>query len=172
MNQNRRLCLTRRIASGVAACSLGVFTGRCAGPDIGSQPAICIFHRKWASLQDDKLEFDEIADLIHEYNSTVEKNRIEYKDYQGKDSNETAQEYYDAADEIESSIEYPDSDDANYGSALAKAAQRSEASATQMREQGDNNVDDANVKAWGYTQTEKSLVQQAQNLMIQYWNAQ
>ena len=41
-----------------------------------------------------------------------------------------------------------------------------------MREQGDNNVDDANVKAWGYTQTEKSLVQQAQNLMIQYWNAQ
>ena len=25
MNQNRRLCLTRRIASGVAACSLGVF---------------------------------------------------------------------------------------------------------------------------------------------------
>ncbi len=31
---------------------------------------------------------------------------------------------------------------------------------------------DANVKAWGYTQTEKSLVQQAQNLMIQYWNAQ
>ena len=118
-----------------------------------------------------KLEFDEIADLIHEYNSTVEKNRIEYKDYQGKDSNEIAQEYYDAADEIESSIEYPDSDDANYGSALA-AAQRSEASATQMREQGDNNVDDANVKAWGYTQTEKSLVQQAQNLMIQYWNAQ
>lgn len=101
----------------------------------------------------------------------MEKNRIEYKDYQGKDSNEIAQEYYDAADEIESSIEYPDSDDANYGSALA-AAQRSEASATQMREQGDNNVDDANVKAWGYTQTEKSLVQQAQNLMIQYWNAQ
>ena len=35
-------------------------------------------------------------------------------------------------------------------------------------EQGDNNVDDANVKAWGHTQTEKSLVQQAQNLMIQY----
>lgn len=145
--------------------------GRCAGPGVGSQPQFAYSTEKWASLQDDKLEFDEIADRIHEYNSTVEKNRIEYKDYQGKDSNEIAQEYYDAADEIESSIEYPDSDDANYGSALA-AAQRSEASATQMREQGDNNVDDANVKAWGYTQTEKSLVQQAQNLMIQYWNAQ
>ena len=172
MNQNRRLCLTRRITSGVAACSLGVFLA--AGVPVqalAASPQFAYSTEKWASLQDDKLEFDEIAGLIHEYNSTVEKNRIEYKDYQGKDSNEIAQEYYDAADEIESSIEYPDSDDANYGSALA-AAQRSEASATQMREQGDNNVDDANVKAWGYTQTEKSLVQQAQNLMIQYWNAQ
>jgi len=172
MNQNRRLCLTRRIASGVAARSLGVFLAAGAPVQVlAASPQFAYSTEKWASLQDDKLEFDEIADRIHEYNSTVEKNRIGYKDYQGKDSNEIAQEYYDAADEIESSIEYPDSDDANYGSALA-AAQRSEASATQMREQGDNNVDDANVKAWGYTQTEKSLVQQAQNLMIQYWNAQ
>ena len=172
MNQNRRFCLTRRIASGVAACSLGVFLATGAPVQVlAASPQFAYSTEKWASLQDDKLEFDEIADRIHEYNSTVEKNRIEYKDYQGKDSNEIAQEYYDAADEIESSIEYPDSDDANYGSALA-AAQRSETSATQMREQGDNNVDDANVKAWGYTQTEKSLVQQAQNLMIQYWNAQ
>ena len=172
MNQNRRLCLTRRIASGVAACSLGVFLAAGAPVQVlAASPQFAYSTEKWASLQDDKLEFDEIADLIHEYNSTVEKNRIEYKDYQGKNSNEIAQDYYDTADEIESSIEYPDSDDANYGSSLA-AAQRSEASATQMREQGDNNVDDANVKAWGYSQTEKSLVQQAQNLMIQYWNAQ
>ena len=78
--------------------------GRCAGSGIGSQQ-FAYSTEKWASLQDDELEFDEIADRIHEYNSTVEKNRIEYKDYQGKDSNEIAQEYYDAADEIESSIE-------------------------------------------------------------------
>lgn len=127
-------------ASDCGRCSsllTGAFSGgRCAGPGVGSQPQFAYSTEKWASLQDDKLEFDEIADRIHEYNSTVEKNRIEYKDYQGKDSNEIAQEYYDAADEIESSIEYPDSDDANYGSALA-AAQRSETSATQMREQGD-----------------------------------
>lgn len=172
MNQNRRLYMPRRIVSGMAACSLGVFLA--AGAPIqafAASPQFAYSTEKWASLKDDKLEFDEIADLIHEYNSTVEKNRIEYKDYQGKSSNEIAQDYYDTADEIESSIEYPDSDDANYGSSLA-SAQRSEASATQMREQGDNNVDDANIKAWGYTQTEKSLVQQAENLMIQYWNAQ
>ncbi len=172
MNQNRRIYTSRRIASGMAACTLGLFLA--AGTPVNvlaASPQFAYSTEKWAALQDNKLEFDEIADLIHEYNSTVEKNRIEYKDYQGKNSNEIAQDYYDAADEIEGNIEYPDSDDANYGSALA-AAQRNEASATQMREQGDNNVDDADVKAWGYTQTEKTLVQQAQNLMIQYWNAQ
>ena len=172
MNQNRRIYTSRRIASGMAACTLGLFLA--AGIPVNvlaASPQFAYSTEKWAALQDNKLEFDEIADLIHEYNSTVEKNRIEYKDYQGKNSNEIAQDYYDAADEIEGNIEYPDSDDANYGSALA-AAQRNEASATQMREQGDNNVDDADVKAWGYTQTEKTLVQQAQNLMIQYWNAQ
>ena len=154
MNRNKKICLKHRIVTGAAACSLGLFLAAGAPVQVlAASPQFAYSTEKWASLQDDKLEFDEIADLIHEYNSTVEKNRIEYKDYQGKDSNEIAQEYYDAADEIESSIEYPDSDDANYGSALA-AAQRSETSATQMREQGDNNVDDANVKAWGYTQTE------------------
>lgn len=91
---------------------------------LAASPQFAYSTEKWASLQDDKLEFDEIADLIHEYNSTVEKNRIEYKDYQGKNSNEIAQDYYDTADEIESSIEYPDSDDANYGSSLAAAQQK------------------------------------------------
>ena len=60
---------------------------------LAASPQFAYSTEKWASLQDDKLEFDEIADRIHEYNSTVEKNRIEYKDYQGKDSNEIAQEY-------------------------------------------------------------------------------
>ncbi len=172
MNQNKNLRLKHRIAVSTAACSLGIFLA--AGVPVqvfAASPQFAYSTEKWATLQDNKLEFDEIADLIHEYNSTVEKNRIEYKDYQGKTSSDIAQDYYDTADEIEGSIEYPDSDDANYGSSLA-SAQRNEASATQMREQGDNNVDDADVKSWGYTQTEKSLVQQAQNLMIQYWNAQ
>ena len=97
--------------------------------------------------------------------------RDRYKDYKGKDSSDIAEDYYDTADEIESSIEYPDSDDANYSSLLA-SAQNSEASAQQMREMGDDNVTDDDVMLWGYTQTEKSLVQSAQQQMIEYWNAQ
>ena len=109
--------------------------------------------------------------MIHEYNSTVLSNQIAYEDYKGKDSDEVARTYYDTADEIYAGIEYPDSDDANYGTRLA-AAQSSELQAEQMIDRGDENVTDGDVVKWGYDKTEKSLVQSAQILMITYWKSQ
>ena len=32
-----------------------------------------------------RLEFDEIADLVHEYNNTVIQNQIDFKEYKDKD---------------------------------------------------------------------------------------
>ena len=104
-------------------------------------------------------------------NSTVLSNQIAYEDYKGKDSDEVARTYYDTADEIYAGIEYPDSDDANYGTRLA-AAQSSELQAEQMIDRGDENVTDGDVVKWGYDKTEKSLVQSAQILMITYWKSQ
>ena len=153
------------LAAGTAIFSLTVPKAALA-----ASPPFAYTEEKWASLRDNKLEFDEIGDLIHEYNSTVLSNQIAYEDYKGKDSDEVAQTYYDTADEIYGSIEYPDSDDANYGSSLA-AAQSSELQADQMMERGDENVSDGDVVKWGYDKTEKSLVQSAQNLMITYWNS-
>ena len=109
--------------------------------------------------------------MIHEYNSTVLSNQIAYEDYKGKDSDEVARTYYDTADEIYAGIEYPDSDDPNYGTRLA-AAQSSELQAEQMIDRGDENVTDGDVVKWGYDKTEKSLVQSAQILMITYWKSQ
>ena len=60
---------------------------------LAASPPFAYSEEKWATLQDDKLEFDEIADLVHEYNSTVEQNEIAYKDYKGKDSSEIAEDY-------------------------------------------------------------------------------
>lgn len=164
----------KRYAGAVAAAaafSLGILLA-VAVPDVAlaDSPPFAYTEEKWASLRDNTLEFDEIADLIHEYNSTVKKNTISYEDYKGKDSDEIAQEYYDAADEIYSSLEYPDSDDSNYGSRLASVTS-SEMSADQMMERGDENVADADTVLWGYNKTEKSLVQSAQNQMISYWNS-
>jgi len=162
MNRNKKMVK----AACMAGLSLALLAPQTA---LAASPPFAYSEEKWAALQDDKLEFGEIADLIHEYNSTVKKNAIDYEDYKGKDSDEIAQTYYDTADEIYASIEYPDSDDSNYGSRLA-SAQSSELSAEQMMERGDENVTDSDTVLWGYTKAEKGLVQSAQQQMISYWN--
>lgn len=131
-------------------------------------PEFAYSAEKWATLRDNKLEFDEISDLVHEYNPTVVQNEISYKDYLTKNRDDVAQDYYDKANEIYSNISYPDSDDANYGSGVA-AALRNEQQAKSLMEQGDENTDDQATMRLQYDQSEAKLAKQAQGLMITYW---
>lgn len=135
---------------------------------LAGSPEFAYSAETWAALRDDKLEFDEIANLVHEYNNTVLQNQITYRDEKDDDADDVAQDYYDRANEIYSNIEYPDSDDSSYGSRVASALS-SEQQAEALMEQGDESVDDSETKKWGYDQTEASIVQQAQGLMIDYW---
>lgn len=134
-----------------------------------TSPEFAYTAEKWASLQDNKLEYGEIADLIHEYNTTVRQNELDYQKYKGKTSTDIAKEYYDSAAEITERINYPEDDSANYANQLSSAL-ISEISADNLTEQGDSNVDDGEIKRLGYEQAEKSLVQQAQKLMISYYS--
>lgn len=136
----------------------------CAG-----SPEFAYTAEKWAALRDDKLEYDEIADLVHEYNNTVIQNQIAYKEEKDDDRDDVAQDYYDRANEIYDNITYPDSDDANYGSQMAAALQN-EQQAEALMKQGDESTDDSETKKLGYDKTEAALVKQAQGLMITYWN--
>lgn len=131
-------------------------------------PEFAYSAEKWATLRDNKLEFDEISDLVHEYNPTVVQNEISYKDYLTKNRDDVAQDYYDKANEIYSNISYPDSDDTNYGSGVA-AALRNEQQAKSLMEQGDENTDDQATMRLQYDQAEAKLAKQAQGLMITYW---
>lgn len=135
---------------------------------LAGSPEFAYSEEKWAALRDNKLEYDEIKDLIHEYNSTVLQNQIDYKEYREKDQDDIAQSYYDAAEDIYSNIEYPDSDDSGYAGRLS-AALSSELQADKLMEQGDDNVSDSEVIKLGYDQTEMGLVKSAQTLMINYW---
>ena len=134
-----------------------------------TSPEFAYTAEKWASLQDNKLEYGEIADLIHEYNTTVRQNELDYQKYKGKTSTDIAKEYYDSASEVSERISYPDDDSANYAGQIAQAL-NSEISVDNLTEQGDNNVDDGEIKRLGYEQAEKSIVQQAQKLMISYYS--
>ncbi len=167
MIRKRRMKRGRRTAGVLAAV---VSISLLPFPALAQQsPEFAYSAEKWASLRDDKLEYEEIAELIHEYNNTVLKNHISYQDEKDKNKDDVAQDYYDTANDIYSSIQYPDSDDANYGSQMA-AVLNSRLQADQLMERGDESTEDHETIKLGYDQTEASLVKQAQELMIQYWS--
>ena len=132
-------------------------------------PEFAYTEEKWASLRDNKLEYGEISELIHEYNTTVRQNALDYQEYRGKTSTEISKEYYESADEVTQRISYPDDVSDGYASQISSAL-NGEISAENLIEQGDKNVDDGEIKRLGYEQTEKNLVQQAQKLMISYYS--
>ena len=156
----KRLAGAVLAAGAITAMSFQAFAQR--------SPEFAYSAEKWATLRDNKLEFDEISDLVHEYNPTVVQNEISYKDYLTKNRDDVAQDYYDKANEIYSNISYPDSDDANYGSGVA-AALRNEQQAKSLMEQGDENTDDQATMRIQYDQAEARLAKQAEGLMITYW---
>lgn len=156
----------KRLAGAVLAA--GVITAMPFQAFAQRSPEFAYSAEKWATLRDNKLEFDEISDLVHEYNPTVVQNEISYKDYLTKNRDDVAQDYYDKANEIYSNISYPDSDDANYGSGVA-AALRNEQQAKSLMEQGDENTDDQATMRLQYDQSEAKLAKQAQGLMLTYW---
>ena len=133
-----------------------------------TSPEFAYTAEKWASLQDNRLEYGEIAALIHSSNTTVRQNELDYQKYKGKTSTDIAKEYYDSAAEVTERINYPEDDSANYANQLSSAL-NSEISADNLTEPGDSNVD-GEIKRLGYEQAEKSLVQQAQKLMISYYS--
>ncbi|MCD8370471.1 MAG: TolC family protein [Clostridiales bacterium] len=155
---------------GAAALMLAAVTGVMAPFSAwAGSPEFAYSAEKWATLRDDNLDYDEIADLIHEYNNTVQQNYLTYMDELDEDRDDTAQDYYDAANDIYNNITWPDSDDSNYGSGVASALQ-SEQQADELMKQGDEAVDDTETKKLGYDKTEAELVKQAQELMITYWS--
>ena len=136
---------------------------------LAASPEFAYTEEKWASLKDNKLEYDEISELIHEYNTTVRQNALDYQEYRGKTSTEISKEYYESADEVTQRISYPNDVSDGYASQISSAL-NGEISAENLIEQGDKNVDDGEIKRLGYEQTEKNLVQQAQKLMISYYS--
>ncbi len=136
-----------------------------------SSPEFARTAEEWAALRDNILEYEEIPDLIHEYNSTVQNNQLSYEDYKGKSANEIADDYRDAAETLYSSIQWPSEDDSGYAM-LYSAAQSAQAQAKQMEKMADENVSDGMIIKWQYDQAEAALASTAQNLMNQYYQLQ
>ena len=96
---------------------------------------------------------------------------VSYDDYRGKDANEIADDYREAAQTLYDSIEWPSEDDSGYAM-LYSAAETAQAQARQMEKMADDNVSDGMIIKWQYDQVEASLSSTAQNLMNQYYQLQ
>lgn len=140
-----------------------------AGNAYAASPEFARTAQEWEKLRDDRLEFEEIPALIHEYNNQVIQDQIAYREYRGKSQEEVSQDYYDAAEEIENQIADPDPEEAGYAGAV-NAALNSRIQAENLRKQGDDNLENGEIKALGYQQTEARLVKEAQEKMIDYWS--
>lgn len=172
MNRNR--CKTRKSLVKPAVCltfglAFGAVSFVPAPLTALASPEFAYSTERWAQLKDNVLEYDEIGDLIHEYNPTVIQNQIDYKEYKDDDSEDIAQEYYDAADEIYGRSDVSDPDSSDYANSLYSYLNNRK-TAENLRKQGDNNVDDGQVRQLQYARTEYGLVKQAQQLMISYWS--
>jgi outer membrane protein TolC len=150
------------LAMALGACLPG--TAWALSPEFARTP------EEWATLRDDVLEFGEIPDLIEEYNVTVRNNQSDYqvflRDY-GATKDDVSEKYLDMADEIEGSIDYPDTDDASYAMSMAAIVQNQSA-ADSLRKQADDNVQDAYVVWLGYQSAKGALVAVAKGNLISY----
>ena len=127
---------------------------------------------KWASLRDNVLEYEELADLIHEYNAEVINSRLEYDDYRGKTNDDFRNTDSEMADRLEDSsdrmMDGINEDEPGYGAAEA-SAMSIRLQAEQARDQADMENEDGRVKKLEYDRQEALFVQKAQGLMIEYW---
>ena len=111
---------------------------------LAASPEFARTSEEWARLRDNKMEYEELEDLIAEYNTTVQTNQLDLNEFRR---------------------DYGDSDDPTYGYVVASMLS-AEIQAKNMEKQADDNLEDSEIIGWNYKQAEKTLVTVAQSNMV------
>ena len=138
---------------------------------LAASPEFARSEEEWAQLRDNRIDYEELAGLIHEYNATVQKNNIDYNEWRkeyGDTNDEVAERYRELASDLENNMYYPDIDDDNYAATMASII-LNEKSIKDYNKLADDNVEDSYVKYMTNLQTEANLVSTAQTEMISYY---
>ncbi len=161
----------KRLKQALTLGLAGTMLAAAPGAAFAASPEFARSAEEWAKLQDNTIEYDEIADLIHEYNATVQKNAIDLskfrKDY-GESNDEWADRYRELADDLEASLSYPDVEDTSYASVMT-AIVTSEMQIDNWRKSADEAVDDYMTYYYNYASAEAMLTSNAQQQMIAYY---
>ncbi|MGN0157565.1 MAG: TolC family protein [Brotaphodocola sp.] len=160
--------------TGVGMSLLGMAVLQAPMQVLAGTPEFARSEEEWARLRDDVIEYDELSGLVHEYNATVKKNQIDLnqfrKDY-GESNDEWADRYRELADDLESSLNYPDVDDANYAAVMSSIV-TSEMQIDAWRETADDALEDYLTYYYDTNLAECMLVSQAQQNIISLYTGQ
>ena len=131
---------------------------------LAASPEFARTTEAWAKLRDNVLEYDELEDLIHEYNPTVQNNIETYnKTMKGVDYDDYSRQYLLQAEEY----------DREAGDATDDVSTiTAELSAAQARNKAAIDEKDGITVSWENELAEKKLVQQAQSTMNSYYQLQ
>lgn len=141
-----------------AALSLGL-----PAPAVAASPEFARSEGEWARLRDNVLEYEEIEDLVHEYNVTVQNNEQQYNRDKGKTSQDLVDDLLEQADDAWEAAGEADSE---------MEAVMAEINARNAEASAERNVDDSTTKYIQYAQAEKNIVVQAQTAMNNYYKLQ
>ena len=135
----------------------------------GASPEFARTEQEWARLQDNVIEYDEIPDLIHEYNATVQNNQYDYQKFRedyGDTNSDVADAYNDLAQDF-----YDDmSGETDAGSMMSDL--QLDIQARNMLKQADNTLEDSKIYLLTYEMAEDNLAATAQSNMISYHKKQ
>ena len=136
---------------------------------LGASPEFARTEQEWARLQDNVIEYDEIPDLIHEYNATVQNNQYDYEKFRedyGDTNSDVADAYNDLAQDF-----YDDmSGETDAGSMMSDL--QLDIQARNMLKQADNTLEDSKIYLLTYEMAEDNLAATAQSNMISYHKKQ
>ena len=136
---------------------------------LGASPEFARTEQEWARLQDNVIEYDEIPDLIHEYNATVQNNQYDYQKFRedyGDTNSDVADAYNDLAQDF-----YDDmSGETDAGSMMSDL--QLDIQARNMLKQADNTLEDSKIYLLTYEMAEDNLAATAQSNIISYHKKQ
>ena len=157
------LRLIRAAAAGALAVSLSLSSMPIFAL---ASPRFARTEEEWTSLEDNVLNFEEIADLVEEYNATVRQNEEDYS----KDERKTM----DAQDVREMMIKQADEYDqmaVNMEGTSQSSAAQYRMQANSIRSQADDNVTDYTVLRLSYDRMRDEIVQSAKTYFFDYYQS-
>ena len=151
-----------------ASLALSLLLGPALTASAAVSPEFARSAEEWAALQDDVLNYSEIPDLIHEYNTTVINNNYSYqafiRDY-GRTRTDVSDQYTYLAEKLISNKTGEDGVGQVTDFQLDQQAEN-------LLKQADNTVEDSYVYYLQYQSQEQNLVLQAKKLFINYYSGQ